>query len=290
MRPSNYLLVFLALVLCSQCYAQEIVVEAFSEPVVANSQGKIVPISQADNVGGRADPSAPPQLLSASGSIRHQFEVLYRYTPGLVTPLTELRKRSSFDFQFEPKVKAALDKLLDNAISDRKKICDEYELKSLDQFEGIVKNNGLMQRVFDQELMADAKLSDLISEIVLPKDLSRYVTAMGDEFEVQVLSSKLFHELTNQKEIRFKERQSATQEFCKWAVAQQFSPDKDREPGLKVGKKLITQIYEDLTIEEFLRLKTLFGMAKAGEDVRAYQLRTKNSDSSIYVTAIKNLK
>ncbi len=113
---------------------------------------------------------------------------------------------------------------------------------------------------------------------------------MGSEFELQAVASKLFHEVTHQKENEFNQRLNNAQAFCKWAVKQQFVSEKDREKQIAAGMLLIGKIYEDLTVDQFLKLKFLFGQSRMGEDLKTYLSRVKHPDTSNYVSSIKKTR
>ncbi|MEZ6135390.1 MAG: hypothetical protein R3C53_10820 [Pirellulaceae bacterium] len=293
-----------ALFSCFQCYSQEVlVVELVEKPANATEKwyvpqfrvGKVQPSNPDGFAPERGDNIArlPGSLdaLAAAGSLREQYQVFYRRCPGLITAFDDLRKRPEFDMRFpNEEAKAAFGKLMDEAVASRQKLCSAYELKAKTSSTLIVKNAQLMEQMFELERLSDAKLSELISELVPPRELPRYFTALGGVFEFQVLTSKLYHDFTTQPVADYRQRLRKAQTFCKWSLEQQLTPEKDIEKTKAIGQPLIAAVYEDLTVQEFLKLKFLFGKSVLDEDLASYLSRTKSADTSIYVSAIKNAK
>ncbi len=120
-------IVALAILGHSECNAQ---FARASAPIVTNSAGQPIPISKSDSLASTDGSSELGVALVIDGSLGHQLQDFYERCPGLVTAFNNLRKRPGFDMQFAPKGKTAFDRILDDALTNRRQLCDEYVVKN----------------------------------------------------------------------------------------------------------------------------------------------------------------
>jgi len=116
------------------------------------------------------------------------------------------------------------------------------------------------------------------------QELPYYFTAMGARFERSLLTSRYFSEIAGVTKVDFKKRLNSAREFSKLHVQMKSEGKLD----LKPAENLLGAIYRDLSVDEFLALKTHMGQAKPNGTLTDYMSRTKDLkfNTAAYVTAI----
>lgn len=272
----------------SPSYAQELVVELtnpnISPPYTIDEFGIL-------RVNGK------PQLLDSDSansveaytfsSTRGETQALFNMCPGLVTAFYNLRFHADFDFEFPPEGQAAFFKVLDDALAKRKQLADEYVLNAGDVSGRIASNHKFLERCYLQEQKADAELANVFLEIVPPTGLARYFVELGPQYEFSLLSSRLFHECITENDTEFASRLKEAQKCCTLSLDALY---KQKAGEWKLhGRLSCPKIYENLTVDQFLKLRSLQGRVRSEEDIHSYLSRRKKGDASMFVKAIQRL-
>lgn len=225
-------------------------------------------------------------VLETVTSPRGELQQFYNKCPGLVTAFHLLRFRLDFDFGFPPEGHAAFTKVLDDALAKRQQLTEEYVRKATEAGR-LAADYKFLERCYQQEQKADAELASVFLEIVPPDRLARYFVAMGPEYEFGLLSSRLFHECITENAIEFAARLQEAQKCCTLSID---ALHKQKENDLKsYGRLPCPTIYENLSVDQFLTLRSLQGRVRPGEDIQSYLSRSKKWDTCMFVKAIRSL-